>query len=167
MREAAEQMKAMAPKSVAVLAEAMRTDPATNRAMHELTGEERAKHLLVGMNKVVQRQKAGGNLDMEQEKGGDSLTPQRSIPEQAQEVMASWRDLAARRGTADSYGDRLRIEREMKELVQRVKENPDIERVLAKAAKAQGGDMRGRSFAQEMERRIGRRERERGSDLER
>ena len=164
MREAAAEMKALAPKSVAMLAEAMRTDPATNRAMHELTGEERAKHLLMGMNKVAQRQKESGELDAAPEKGRDSLTPQRSIPEQAQDVMTAWRDLAARRGEAGSYGDRLRIEREMKGLVQRVRDNPEVERVLARSAKAQGGDMKGRTFAQEMVRIA---DRGRDKDLER
>ncbi|HWV47802.1 MAG TPA: hypothetical protein VN039_17550, partial [Nitrospira sp.] len=79
-------------------------------------------------------------------------------------LMTSWRDLGARRGKADSYGDRLRIEREMKGLAQRVRDNPEIERVLAQAAKAQGIDMKGRTVAQEMERRIAKNERERGFD---
>lgn len=160
MRDAAAELDALAPGTVAKLAEAVRSDPATSKAMQEMTGEERVRHLLAGMTKVAQRQKEAVDLEAGQDRKQQPDPAQRSSEEQARDMLASWRDLEGRRGEARSYGDRLRIEREMKGLAERVRDNLEVERLLARSAREQGGDMKGRTFAQGMERKFQRNQQE-------
>jgi hypothetical protein len=63
------------------------------------------------------------------------------------------------------YGDRARLDRDMRQVVQAVRDDPEVEHILTERARDRGMDLKGRSISQEMERQI--RQRDRDRDIER
>ncbi len=154
MRDAAATMDRIRPGSEALLLSAMQNDREAALAMRNLRGEERVQRLIYGMAQEEKRQQ------LEQ-------IEQDSPEAKASRLARSWGELKKREREASGsmlYGDRARLDRDMRQVVQAVRDDPEVERILNERARNQGMDLKGRTISQEMERQIGRRDRERNRD---
>jgi Ti-type conjugative transfer relaxase TraA len=153
MQEAGKVMDRIRPGSQALLSQAMKNDRATAEAMRDLRGGERVQRVVYGMVMEEKRQKG--------------QQPAQEGPEaRASRLARSWGELKAREKEAGGgmlYGDRARLDRDMRQVVQAVRADPEVERILTERARDRGMDLKGRSISQEMERQI----RQRDRDLER
>ena len=154
MRDAAVTMDQIRPGSEALLLSAMKNDRATALAMRDLRGEERVQRLIYGIAKEEERQKR-------------ERLEQDSPEARANRLARSWGELKKREKEAGGsmlYGDRARLDRDMRQVVRAVRDDPDVERILTERARGQGMDLKGRTISQEMERQIGRRDKDRDRD---
>ena len=154
MRDAAVTMDRIRPGSEALLLSAMQNDREAAMAMRSLQGEERVQRLIYGMAKEETRQQ---REQMEQD----------SPEVKASRLARSWGELKKREKEAGGtmlYGDRARLDRDMRQIVQAVRDDPEVERILNKRARNQGMDLKGGTISQEMERQIGRRDKDRDRD---
>jgi Ti-type conjugative transfer relaxase TraA len=154
MRDAAATMDGIRPGSEALLLGAMQNDRGTAEAMRDLRGEERVQRLIYGMAKEEKRQQ---REQLEQD----------SPEAKASRLARSWGEMKKRESEAGGsmlYGDRARLDRDMRQVVQAVRDDPEVERILNERARSQGIDLKGRTISQEMERQIGRRDKDRDRD---
>jgi len=163
MRQAAKAMDEIRPGSEGLLLSAMKNDRSTAGALRELRGDERVQKVLYGIAKEDQRQR--GQETASQAQGSELDHDNPSV--RAKRILDRWKELGQAQDKAERFGDRARINRDMRQLVQDVKDDPQVEKVLADRARAQGMDLKGQTMAQVMERQISQRERDRDRGLER
>jgi hypothetical protein len=154
MRDAAATMDRIRPGSEALLLSAMQSDRTTAEAMRDLQGDERVQRVIYGMVKEEKRQKRE-----QQERDGPEA--------KASRLARSWGELNTKEKEAGGgmlYGDRARLDRDKRQVVQAIRDDPEVERILTERARDRGMDLKGRTISQEMERQIGQRDKDRDRD---
>ncbi|MFT4089819.1 MAG: Ti-type conjugative transfer relaxase TraA [Asticcacaulis sp.] len=166
LKEAAVELDSLKPGSARLLMQGVTHDPKMREALRSSRGDERSRQLIIGMAREAQREGQGQDASLTQSSATAGSLPE-SAEDRASRLIRTWGDLQQAQANTVRFGDRARIEADMRQIARAVREDPAVERVLMQRAKGQGMDLKGRTVSQEMERQIRQHSRDRGRNKER